>query len=383
MPQPALAGTAATAPGPHVDFDLHGLVGVRLVRPALADAVAIGRQLGLEPTSLSREPDVVVRFVDRLAASGPLIYVGPDAAFDEEAFFLFAGKGGRRARVQISLGRIGEQVQITCERSIGVVPLLHPILSVVMLRKRVLSLHASAFVFRNTGVAILGWPRGGKTSALIGFMAEGAEFVGDDRVYVGEGGENLWGMNQPLEIRAWHVGDRPEYRALLGRHENARLRAADLLSRLERLSAPGAPARSLVGRRWSRVVRSLKQQLSVDVDPRRLFGENTPPSARLDRLFIALTHSGPDVLVEPLDPDEARRRIGYLLRHERLPLTDAYLRFRFAFPQAESSLLERVEELERDALERVLSATPVYTVRHPHGVPTHRLFQAMLPYCAL
>lgn len=345
------------------------------------DLAAVTRQLGTPGDDPTAEPDIVVRFVDRLAGSRPLVYVGPDAAFDEEAFFVFAGKAGRRARVRIPFDRIGEQFEITSERSVAAVPLLLPILSVVMVKKGVLSLHASAFVFRDTGVAILGWPGGGKTSALIGFMAEGAQFVGDDRVYVGEGGDGLWGMNQPLEIQVWHVRDRPEYRARLGRHENARLRAAGLLSRLETFSAPGARERHLFGRTWSRAVRSLKQHLSVDVDPRRLFGETTPPRARLDRLFIAMTHAAPDVLVEPIDRDAAGRRIAYLLRHDRLALIEAYLRFRFAFPDADNFLLERVDELERNAVTRVLAATPVYAVRHPHGVRTHKLFQAMLPYC--
>ncbi len=364
-----------------VRYTIHGVASVSVLDASPTEIAAVTRQLGTPGDDRPSEPDIVIRFVERLAGSGPLTYAGSDAAFDEDGFFLFAGTGGR-GRARVPLDRIGERVEITCERSVAAVPLLLPILSVVMLKKRVLSLHASAFVFRNTGVAVLGWPRGGKTSALVGFMAEGAQFVADDRVFVGEEGENLSGVRGPLEIRAWHVADQPKYRARLGRAERARLRAVGPVSRLETLTAAGAPERRRLGRRWSRVVRSLKDELSVEVDPERLFGRTNAPSSRLDRLFVTITHSVPDVVVGPLDRDEARRRIAYLLQHERLPLIDAYARFRFAFPHAESSLLERVEELERDVLARVLAETPVFTVRHPHAVPTRKLYQAMLPYCA-
>lgn len=364
-----------------VRYTIHGVAGVAVLNATRAELAAVTRQLGTPADDRAPEPDIVIRFVDRMAGSGRLTYAGPDAAFDDRDFFLFAGKGGRRGKVRVPLDQIGERVEITCERSVAAVPLLLPILTVVLLRKRVLSLHASAFLFRNTGVAVLGWPRGGKTSALIGFMAEGAQFVADDRVYVGEGGESLSGANVPLEIRAWHVADRPEYRARLRRRERARLRATGLLSRLERLDAASPGGRQLLGRRSSGVVRSLREQLAVELDPGDLFGGTGAQSGRLDRLFVTMTHAAPDVLVEPIDRDEARGRVGNLLRHERLALIDAHVRFRFAFPHVESSLLEEVDELERDVLAAVLAGTPVYTVRHPHGVATRRLFQAMLPYC--
>ncbi|MDQ3857379.1 MAG: hypothetical protein M3327_02885 [Actinomycetota bacterium] len=363
-----------------VRYTIHGVASVSVVDGSPTEIAAVTRQLGPPGGDGGSEPDIVIRFVERLAGSGPLTYAGPNAAFDDDGFFLFAGKDGR-ARARVPLDRIGEGVEITCERNVAPVPLLIPILIVVMLKKRVLSLHASAFVFRNTGVAVLGWPGGGKTSAVVGFMAEGAEFVADDRVYVGEEGENLSGVSGPLEIRAWHVADQPEYRARLGRAERARLRAFGPVSRLEALTAARAPERRRLGRRWSRVVRSLKDELSIEVEPETLFGGTNAPSSRLDRLFVAMTHAAPEVVVGPIDRDEARGRIAYLLRHERFPLIDAYTRFRFAFPHAESSLLERVDELERDVLARVLAETPVFTVRHPHAVPTRKLVHAMLPYC--
>ena len=46
------------------DFDLHGIVGIRLIDPAHADVDAVRRQLGPIDVPLGRAPDIVVRFVD-------------------------------------------------------------------------------------------------------------------------------------------------------------------------------------------------------------------------------------------------------------------------------------------------------------------------------
>ena len=67
------------------DFDLHGLVGVRVVDGTPADVAVVGRQLGHPETTLDREPDLTVRFVDRLApASLTLVGVG-ESGYDDDS----------------------------------------------------------------------------------------------------------------------------------------------------------------------------------------------------------------------------------------------------------------------------------------------------------
>ena len=61
---------AAAATADAVDFDVHGLVGIRLLDAERRDIASVGRQLGIAPTPLEREPDILVRFVDRLTRIG-------------------------------------------------------------------------------------------------------------------------------------------------------------------------------------------------------------------------------------------------------------------------------------------------------------------------
>ena len=80
---------AASSRPPAVDFDLHGMVGIRLLDATAADRATIVRQLGPIAATLHREPDIVIRFVDRLTPQSPMriLSVG-EAGYSDDAFFI-------------------------------------------------------------------------------------------------------------------------------------------------------------------------------------------------------------------------------------------------------------------------------------------------------
>ncbi len=91
-----------------IDFDLHGLAGIRLVDPTAEDAAAVTRQLGPLPSRMDRDPDIVIRFVDRLQTTSRLRYLGlDDAGFTDDAFLVLRSKHKSQARVQIPFEQIG------------------------------------------------------------------------------------------------------------------------------------------------------------------------------------------------------------------------------------------------------------------------------------
>ena len=72
-----------------IDYDLHGVVGIRLLGATRGDARAVARQLGPLGQTLKREPDIVIRFVDDLCPTSPLHYLGvDDAACTHDAFLV-------------------------------------------------------------------------------------------------------------------------------------------------------------------------------------------------------------------------------------------------------------------------------------------------------
>ena len=146
--------------GTAIDYDLHGLAGVRVVGATARDAAAVDRQLGPIRGPLRRDPDIVVRFVDHLDVEGPLRLLGvDDAGFTDDAFLVLRARHKARARVLIPLDRIGRRCEIVCERGLPAVPLLIATLNLTVLARGALPLHASAFFHDGCGVVVTGWSK--------------------------------------------------------------------------------------------------------------------------------------------------------------------------------------------------------------------------------
>jgi hypothetical protein len=364
--------TARSAAGV-LDFDLHGLAAIRLIGSTPADAAAVARQLGPLHAIVDREPDIVIRFVERLERSARVRYIGlDDAGFTDDAFLVLRAKHKSPARVKIDFSQIGGPAEIVCERGVVAVPFLIPILNLTLLAKGTLPLHASAFIHEGTGVVATGWSKGGKTEALLAFAARGAEYVGDEWVYIGSDGAHVCGIPEPIRVWHWQLRQLPQYERMIKAGERARLRALEVLlgagSVWQRAGAP-------------RVSALMKRQQYVDLAPQRLFGGLGGMKAPFDRLFFLVAHDRPELTVEPIDPSEVARRMVFSLQHESLELTAAYLKYRFAFPESSGYLVEHAAAMQRDALMRVLAGKPAYVVHHPYPVSLAALFDSMNRYC--
>ena len=362
-----------------VDFDLHGLAGVRLLGASAADAAAVERQLGPLRTELEREPDVVVRFVDRLELTEPMRLLGVgDAGYTDEGFVVLRSRHKSRARVLMPLADVGEQPVIVCERGLAAVPLLIPVLNLTVLANGALPLHAAAFEFEGAGVVATGWSKGGKTESLLAFAGQGARYVADEWAYIDAEGRRVYGIPEPVRLWDWHLRQATEYRQLIGRKRRARLDALRLAVGTE--SAARAVRRGRRGGAVDRIYSLLRNQLHVDVEPERLFGERQP-STSFDRLFFLVTHDSPETVVEPIQPEAVARRMLFSLQYERLDFLGSYLKLRFAFPEAMSPLIENAQAIERERLLETFAGKPAYLVRHPYPTSLARLFDAMRPYC--
>ena len=366
-----------------LDYDLHGIVGIRLLGAAPADATAVTGQLGPIHAPLGREPDIVIRFVDRLSISGGLHYLGVDeAGFTDDAFLVLRSKHKAHARVKIAFDQIGKRCEIICERGLPAVPLLIPILNLTALAKGVLPLHACAFIYNGVGVVATGWSKGGKTETLLAFMSRGARYVGDEWIYISGDGDRVYGIPEPIRMWDWHLRDLPEYRAVVKRGERARLMVLRLAQSAGRVNSRIARNGSGPLKVFSRLAAVLKRQLYVDIPPERLFsGGVVSLSGTFDRLFFVVSHESPDVTVRPVDPQEVARRIQFSLQHERQDFMSYYMKFRFAFPDARNEFIERVDEFQLDLLRQALAEKEAYAVFHPYPVPIPQLFDALSPFC--
>jgi hypothetical protein len=359
-----------------IDFDLHGLARVRLVGAGAAERAAVARQLGPLEAPMGGDADITLRFVDRLALRSPLRWIGKDeAAFSDGAFVVLRSKHKAQARVQIPLDRAGDAVEIECERGLPAIPLLIPMLNLRILKKGHLPLHAAAFEHRGIGVLCTGWSKGGKTEALLAFMGQGAAYVGDEWVYLEQGGARMFGIPEPIRVWNWHLESLPRLRAALPLRTRARLAAIGGAIEAAKLAAAGF-------RGARRVASFAERQHFADLAPHALFGaEKCVMSAAIDRVVFVGSHARPEVELLPIDGSEIADRMLASLQEELTPFRSFYLKFRFAFPERRNAWFEAIEEVQRAALQRAFSGRRCWSLQHPYPVALPQLYDALESLC--
>jgi hypothetical protein len=365
-----------------VEYDIHGLVGIRLVGASRSDAAAVDRQLGPCRGELAREADLTIRFVDRVRCPEGLRLLGQgDSAFTDDLFVLFHGRGRSMKRTIFPFSRIGDPCEIVCESGISSVPLLIAAINLTMLARGIVALHASAVEYEGSGVLATGWSKGGKTETLLALAANGGRYIGDEWVYLSADGDMMYGLPQPIRVWDWHLEQLPQFRSALPRAARARISALKrLVNALEgrpwhRSVAPAERAGAL-----GKALEMLRRQLGADVSTKSLFGDNSRPArCSFDHLLFVGCHESPRVTVVSADPGEVASRMAASLQYERLPFLRCYHKFRFAFPNARNPLVERAEEMERAGLQRALRGKPAHAVRHPYPIPIADLYRALVP----
>jgi hypothetical protein len=361
-----------------VDYDLHGIVRIRLIDACARDVAAVTAQLGLPPGPPAADPDIVVRFVEHLPLSQPVRHLGVrDAGFTDDAFLLLRGPHKSRLQVRIPLEDVGGRCEILCESGLRAVPLLIAVANATALAKGVLPMHAAAFTYEGSGVLVTGWARGGKTETLLGFMSRGAVYIGDEWVYLTPDGRML-GLPEPIKLWDWHLAEAPDFHAALDRPAHARLRrfrGMDLGLRVAGRALSGRG--SALHARFDHLVES---QRYVHVPPEQLFGAHRCAlEGRLDKVVLVVSGDDPRVWAEPIDAREVARRMVFSLEHERLDLRAAYLKFRFAFPQHCNPLFDEAAAVQDEILTRALDGREACVLHHPYPAPIAALFETLAP----
>ncbi|HEX6630971.1 MAG TPA: hypothetical protein VF048_07765 [Gemmatimonadaceae bacterium] len=364
------------------DYDVHGMIGVRLVDAAPVDTRAVERHLRGFRRPLHREPDLVVRFVDRLPTAGLRCVDVDRSGFDDEGFVIRCG-AARPGWVRIPFDRLGAPCELVSERGLGLVPHLKPLLRLVALQRGYIPMHASAFQWGGTGVLVTGWTHGGKTSALLAFAEHGARFVGDDLVLITRDGRGMFGLSTPLNVSIAQLRQSPRLRGQVRRRQLAVLGALDRLDRLEERCITRWPRGAYPLTMLRKAVRPVRRRYGVRMPPERAFPAGVVPTAAPRTLFLMMSHRRPAVSVEPVDPMAVVERMVHSLRFEDLELLGEYSAFRFAFPgrQHANELLEGAHEIAAARLRRAFAGLAAFVVRHPYPPPLGTLFDVMSPLC--
>lgn len=361
------------------EFDIHGVLGIRLLDPSPADVAAVSKQLGMLKKPLLREPDVTFRFMGRLPYPPKQASEREQEKSAEEAFFVF-GEKTQRVLARIPFDRLGSPCEIVCQRGLRSVPLLMPILSLTALAKGLVSVHASAFVYRGTGILVVGQAESGKTTMLLGFASKGAEYIGDEWVLVDGNGQAMYGLRRDIELSPSHFETVPEVRRMIKRSRLWPFEGLRCVGGIQQIIG------RVVGRSFTthalKAISGLQRRILPKVEPQAVFGGRVGSLiAKPGKVFLLISHGPPTVEVKPISALEMARRIAASIQHEQAGFMERYLAFKSAFPERWNSGADESTASQYVLLARALTATDTYTVRHPHKIAFSALYAALQPFC--
>lgn len=362
------------------DFDLYGIVGIRAISDRQQDCDLVASALGPIEKPLTGPPDITVRFVDHIETNGPLTLVGGhDCGFCGNSFFVTRGKNKSSIRIQVPFEDVGGPCEIICEQGLTSLPLLIEIINLTALQRDALPLHASAFEYNGHGVLCAGWAQGGKTETLLGFMANGARYIGDEWVYVQD--DRMSGIPEPMHVWDWHVDDLPSFRQRLDWRDRLKMRSLRIAAGSMDAAMSTKPINRLLPRKTTRrLISLLNRQRYLEVLPDTIF--ETPvvdPSGSLNHLLFVLSHDSPEYRLEETSADFVLNALAPALEQERSHLLERYRMFRFAFPGKRNRLITEAADKERELLKARLGHLPAHIVYHPYPMSPTRLFETIAP----
>ena len=197
-----------------VEYDLHGIVGVRLLGASESDVAAGHGSARSDPGRLDRDPDVVTG--SSTASASNLRFLGREEAGRPTTRFLVLRSRKARARVQIPVEAIGGRCEIVCESGRTAGAAIDPIVNVTALAKGVVPVHARGVYPRGSGVLGDRLGEGGQTESLLGFMSQAPSTSATSGSYVSADGRRLRGIPEPVRVWDWHLDDLPGSLSLAG-----------------------------------------------------------------------------------------------------------------------------------------------------------------------
>jgi hypothetical protein len=318
-----------------------------------------------------------VRFAERVTADD-LCWIEPDGSgFSDDGYFLLkAGRKPIRARISFDAPEGGWE--LLSERGSPSVPYLLPMVRLSALRHGWVPLHAAAFEVAGRGVIASGWAHGGKTSALLAFMENGARYVADDWVLLSASGARMRGLAGELSLTDAQAARAPGGAAHPRRGELLRRAAAWSGGALPR-ALPARIRGGALSRAATRVGGALSRRAQRVFAAEEIFGERLE-LATPRVLFVMMRHEGRDVQVEPITARAAAVRLASASGFEELPFLGCSLGYRFAFPdRAGVAFVEEAAALRARLLAGAMAGIRAYLVRHPRIADTEMLHAAMAP----
>lgn len=356
------------------EYSIHGSVGVQLTEPFAHSENWLERF----QTTLEEQPDIQVQIAEILPDE-PLRYIELHRHGYSASGFVVLTKGASPKKVLIPLENVGGNCVITCEQGASSVPMLQEIIHLTAMNKGFLPLHASAFHHEGKTVIASGWPQGGKTSLLLAFTTQGAEYISDDWTYLDSDCHAL-GIPLPVTVRAWQLEQLQELNDQLGRNKQLKLQTIKGLGSVADAFTK-APLPKALSKLSAKISDRLDDRANVTVSPERLFGDDfSAKGGAVDAVLLTISHDSPEIEVESVPSEQGLAQLAQMQMHEWEDVLSAYEAYHAAMPEKHNIFLETLPQYLNELIQTRLKDVPVYRVYHPHPVNLDALYQTVLPY---
>jgi hypothetical protein len=250
------------------------------------------------------------------------------------------------------------------------------------LKKDCIALHASAFAYKDKGILVTGWSKGGKTEALMGFVNQGARYVGDEWVILTKDGQRMYGIPEPITLWDWQIKQLPGICPMLTFSDRLIFRAIHFIRTMHSYLSRGIFKNTFPVQILNKAMPSLMHQLHVNFPPQKIVKyQSMQLCAEPDIVFFVMSHKAPYIYVEPWRSEDIARRMLHSLQYEQLRFFAYYQAFKFAFPDLQNHFLENAPSIQKILLSHALNGKKAYRVMHPYPVSLDSLYRHMKPFC--
>lgn len=361
----------------HYDYDIHNIVGIRVITPNESDLKLISNYYGEHEKELNRQPDITITFKNSFEIPD-LIYIGLDnAGFNKDGYYILSS-GRSKLKVKIPFEKIGQPLEIICQSGIPGIPLLNHIINLAFLSKNYIPLHASAFRYNKKNAVAMGWSKGGKTESLLAFANKDAEYIGDEVVMLSKNGNEMFGIPASVTVWEWQFKQVPKLIPKLSKNKKSLFNLIHFIESVYKFLKKTFLKDSFVTKVIAEALPAFKRQLNFRVTPKYIFKEKIyKEKAYPDKIILIMSHESNEIKVESCTIDEVIARMINSHEYEMSTFIQHYNTFKFAFPQLKNQFLENVNKHQSELLKTALTGKEAFKVLHPYPVSFEKLFEKM------
>jgi|GEM_PF-2512886 len=366
-----------------MQFSIHDIVRIRFKGESEGLRSYFGREWKLFRCSESAKADIDVEFVKHIPIKEGVEFVSIFSAYTPTGDFIYFDRYGNKSLLPFeTFGK--KEIKIISENSIHPPSfynyILIPAIRSFLLRKGFTFLHASSIAIAGKGIVFPAWAGTGKSSMVIRFLKDGAEFMSDELAIIGKGGD-LYAYPNSLNLYDYNFNEFPELRRSLNREKRMQFLLKDIFEKFVYTPGSKLPATSTLRNVLFKLQQLSKNLVRVKIPAEELFpGVKVREKVPLEKIFFIIRGEVNSPVVRAVEPEFVAQKMARCLEFEFNYYYIYYLMFKFAFPDKKVGVIENALKLQEGILKNAFKGIETYYCIIPYGVNTEVFYNLLRNY---